>query len=685
MNRFWQDLRYAARQLRKSPGFTITAIVTLALGIGANAAIFTLVQGILLTSLPVHDPKLLYRIGDHDDCCVNGGFVRDDGDFDLYSYELFNHLKDSAPEFEQLAGMQAGRNSYIVRRGNALGKSLRGEYVTGNYFETLGVRPMAGRLFTASDDVPGASPVVVLSYEAWQSEYGGDAAIVGSTVLIQTRPFTVAGVAPRGFYGDRIDDNPAAFWMPVNDEPLVAGNSSILHHANSNWLYAVGRVRAGTNIDALQQKVTVALRQWLSTQLRYTQHGGAALIPKQHVVIVSAGGGIQNLQEESGTGLKMLMILSSVVLLIACANIANLLLARSTARRADISLRMALGAGRGRMLRQIFTESVLLSCLGGLVGLAVAYGGSHVILSLAFPDAKHMPVQATPSLMVLGFAFLVSLLTGVLFGTAPAWMSSHAEPAEVLRGASRSMSDKSSLPQKILVIFQAALSLVLLVGAMLMTKSLEKLQHQDFGIQTTNRYVLHLDVQGAGYKMEGLQPLYRQIEERFSALPGVTGVGLALYSPLEGDNWGECIVMEGHGAPGPNDRCGSTWDKVSSGYMKTIGVPMVRGREFNDRDTESSQQVAMVNESFAKAYSPKQDPVGRRFGIDAKYSNSFEIVGVFKDFKINNPRENTRPVFLRPTSQYFAGYQEDGLKSGEFSSMFIDSILLKFNRPQEDV
>jgi len=373
------------------------------------------------------------------------------------------------------------------------------------------------------------------------------------------------------------------------------------------------------------------------------------------------------------------------VLLIACANIANLLLARSTARRADISLRMALGAGRARMIRQIFTESVLLSCLGGLAGLVVAYAGSHIILSLAFPDAKNMPVEATPSLPVLGFAFLISLLTGVLFGTAPAWMSSHAEPAEVLRGASRSMSDKSSLPQKILVIFQAALSLVLLVGAVLMTKSLEKLQHQDFGLQTTNRYVLHLDVQGAGYKLDTLQPLYRQMQSRFSTLPGVTGVGMALYSPLEGDNWGECVVQEGHGAPGPNDRCGSTWDKVSSGYMRTIGVPMLRGREFNDQDTESSQQVAIVNEMFVKRFFPNQDPIGRRFGIDAKYSNAFQIVGVFKDFKINNPRDTTRPVFLRPVTQYYKGYVEDGLKSGEFSSMFIDSIVLSFNRPQEDV
>lgn len=685
MNRLIQDLRYAARQLRKSPGFTITAIVTLALGIGANAAIFTLVQGILLRSLPVKDPKQLYRIGDKDDCCVNGGFIRDDGDFDMYSYDLFNHLKESAPEFEQLAAMQSGRNTYIVRRGNAMGRSLRGEYVSGNYFQTLGVGPQAGRVFTESDDVSGAAPVVVLSYEAWQSEYGGDLSVVGSTLLIQTHPFTVAGVAPRGFFGDRIVDSPPAFWIPINDEPIVAEQSSILHHPDSNWLYAVGRARSGTNINALEQKLTASLRQWLGTRLRYTEHGAGALIQKQHVVIVSAGGGIQSLQQEAGAGLEMLMILSSVVLLIACVNIANLLLARSTARRADISLRMALGAGRARMIRQIFTESVLLGCLGGLAGLAVAYAGSHVILALAFPDAKNMPVDASPSLPVLGFAFLISLLTGVLFGTAPAWMSSHAEPAEVLRGASRSMSDRASLPQKILVIFQAALSLVLLVGAVLMTKSLNKLQHQDFGLETTNRYVLHMDVQGAGYKLEALQPLYRQMQAKFSSLPGVTGVGMALYSPLEGDNWGECVVPEGHGAPGPNDHCGSTWDKVSSGYMRTIGVPMLRGREFNDQDTETSQQVAIVNEAFVKRFFPNQDPVGRRFGIDAKYSNAFQIVGVFKDFKINNPRDTTRPVFLRPVTQYFSGYAEDALKSGEFDSMFIDSIVLSFNRPQEDV
>jgi predicted permease len=686
MNRLLQDLRYALRQLRKSPGFTITAVITLALGIGANAAIFTLVQGILLKSLPVSDPKQLYRIGDTDDCCVNGGFVGENGDFDIYSYDLYLHLKSSAPEFEQLAAMQAGRNIYSVRRGNSTSKALVGEYVSGNYFTTLGVGPYLGRTLAESDDTPAANATAVLSYQAWQSEFAGDPSIVGSTITIQAHPFSVIGVAPRGFFGDRITDNPPALWMPLSTEPLVSGPGAILHHPDSNWLYPIGRVRPGTAIVPLQQKLSAALRQWLATRPAYTDNGGSAEIPKQHVMIVPGGGGIQSLQQETGTGLKMLMILSTVVLLIACANIANLLLARATARRTEITIRMALGSGRSRLIRQIFTESVLLSCIGGLAGLAVAYAGSHLILTLAFPDAKNLPIEASPSPMVLGFAFLISLITGLLFGTAPAWLSSHAQPAEALRGSNRTTSDRSSLPQKMLVVFQAALSLVLLVGAVLMTKSLTNLEHQDFGIATTNRYVLHLDVSGAGYTADRLPALYREMESRFSALPGISGVGLALYSPLEGDNWGECVIQQGHPAPRPGERCGSTWDRVNSGYLKTIGVPVVRGREFTEEDTASSQPVAIVNQTFVNRFYPNQDPIGKHFGIDfVPYSGSWEIIGVFKDFKMNNPREKVRPVYLRPLTQQLTTYKEPGMIGGEVDSMFIDSIVLRFDRPQEDV
>jgi predicted permease len=696
MQTLLQDLRYALRQLRKSPGFTITAVITLALGIGANTAIFTLVQGILLRSLPVANPSQLYRIGDTDNCCVNGGFVGENGDFDIFSYDLYRHLKASAPEFESLAAVQAGQWQWSMRRGNGLPKELRGEFVTGNYFSTLGVGSYEGRVLSESDDQPSSTPVVVLSYRSWQSEFGGDSSIIGSVISIQAHPFTVIGVAPPSFFGDRVSDSPPDFWMAVNQEPYARGESTILHHAESNWLYPLGRVRPGTSIPAVQAKLSAALRNWLATRPAYTEHGGAAIIPKQHVTVVPGGGGIQSMQQETGTGLRMLMILSSVVLVIACANIANLVLARSTTRRADVAVRMALGAGRTRVIRQIITESVLLSSIGGLAGLAVAYAGSRTILALAFPDARNLPIDATPSLGVLGFAFLVSLATGVLFGFAPAWFSAHAQPAEVLRGAGRSTRDRSSLPQRALVVFQAALSLVLLAGAILMTKSLNNLEHQNFGITTANRYVMHVDPAGAGYAAERLPALYRQIEDKFSSLPGVANIGMALYSPLEGDNWGECVIQQGHPAPGPNDKCGSTWDRVSPHFLAAVGVPIVHGRDLSDQDTENTQPVAVVNQEFVKRFYPKDDPIGKHFGIDLpQYSGAFEIVGVFHDFKMNNPRSEPRPVFLRPLAQYYNGYKNwtaggpapsfiDAIAGGETQSMFIDAVIINFRAPQQN-
>jgi len=678
MNAFAQDIRYTLRQLIKSPGFTLTAVITLALGIGANTAIFTLVQGILLRSLPVADPSRLYRIGDTDDCCVNGGFVGDNGDFDIFSYDLYKHLEKSAPEFEQLAAVQAGQWSWSVRRGNGVPKSLRAEFVSGNYFSTLGLGPYLGRVMNPADDQPAASPVTVLSYRSWQTEFAGDPGIIGTTVFLQTKPFTIVGIAPPGFFGDRVTDSPPDFWLPIHAEPYVRGGSSILEHADSHWLYPIGRVGPGTNIGSLQTKLSVALRNWLSSRTAYTENGGAAIIPKQHVTIVPGGGGIQSLQQETGQGLKMLMVLSTVVLFIACANIANLLLARGTTRRADMAVRMAMGASRRRVIRQILTEAVLLSLLGGLAGLGVAYAGSHTILALAFPEARNIPISASPSPVVLGFAFLVSLVTGMLFGTAPAWLSFHAQPAEVLRGTNRSTRDRSSLPQKALVIFQAALSLVLLAGAILMTRSLANLEHQNFGVVTSNRYILHVDPQGAGYAADRLPALYRQIEDRFTALPGVAAFGMGMYSPLEGDNWGECVIQQGHPAPGPNDRCGSTWARVSTGFLDSVGVPIVHGRGLTGHDTAGSPQVAIVNQAFVKRFFPDKDPIGQHFGIGyPQYSGSWEIVGVFRDFKMNNPRDPVRPVYLRPLPQQFA-FKEPQMMSTENQSMFMNAMIVNF-------
>ena len=686
MNTMLQDIRYALRQLRKSPGFTLTAVVTLALGIGANTAIFTLIHGILLRSLPVTNPAQLYRIGDTNNCCVNTGFQNSNGDFSIFSYGLYLYLKNAAPEFEQLAAVEAGMGSYSVRRGEAPANSLRGEFVSGNYFATLGLGATAGRVFGESDDRFGATPVAVLSYRAWQTEFGGDPSIVGATISVQTKPFTIAGIAPPGFYGDRLEASPPALWMPLSTEPLIHGGeqTAILHRADSNWLYPLGRLRAGVNIGALQSKLSTVLRQWLITRPEYTENGQSAEIPKQHVVLESAGGGIQSMQRNAGNALRILMILASIVLLIACANVANLMLARGAGRRGEIAVRMALGAGRRRVMRQIVTESILLSCMGGLAGLAVAYGGARLILALAYSGAKDWPISSSPSLPVLGFAFLVSLLTGLLFGLAPAVISSRAQPADVLRGASRgdgSARDRSLLPQKSLVVLQAALSLALLAVAMLITRSLINLERQDLGIATANRYVFEMDPSGAGYTLDRLPALDRQIEDRFSALPGVENVGFALYSPLY-DMWGDLVVPQGHSAPGRNDDFISTWNRASAHLLDSIGVPIVRGRGFNGQDTAASPLVAIVNEAFARKFFSNQDPIGKHFGLeDPRYSGSFEIVGVFRDYK-TNPRDPVGPLFLRPFSQQFTGYKESGSISAENRSEFAGAMVISFKRPE---
>jgi predicted permease len=691
MNSLWHDISYALRQLRKSPGFTLTAVVTLALGIGANTAIFTLVQGILLRSLPVTDPSQLYRIGDEHQCCVDGGFPEDasqTGDFSIFSFDLYQHLKRAAPEFEQLAATQAGQWTWSVRRGSELAKSLHGNFVSGNYFSTLGVNAYAGRVFSDSDNTPAAPPAIVLSYRAWQGEYASDPLILNSTIYVQARPFTVIGIAPPGFFGDRVTDTPPEFWMPLYTEPYVEAGDAVLNEPESHWLYLLGRVRPGTNIGALQAKLTVALKQWILSLPDLVGFGGAALVPRMHVVLTPGGGGIQNLQQQTGKGLKLLMILSLVVLLIACANIANLMLARATTRRADIALRTALGAGRRRIWREILSESVVLSCIGGLVGLLVAYAGSRTILALAFPNARDLPVNPSPSLPVLGFAFAVSLLTGILFAVAPTWLSFQAQPAEALRGAGRTTRDRSSLPQKALVIFQAALSVVLIAGAILMTKTLTNLENDDFGLATANRYVFHFDAQGAGYTVDKLPALYREIEDRFSALPGLTGASLALYSPLEGDNWSDCVIAQGRPAPRRGDDCDSTWDRVDTHFLGAIGVPIVRGRGITEQDTATSPPVAIVNESFVKKFFPNQDPIGRRFGMDRpEYSGNFEIVGVFRDFKMNllYSREQVHPVFLRPLTQQFAGYTDPGMIRGETRSMFVNAMILNFHATPPNV
>jgi predicted permease len=327
----------------------------------------------------------------------------------------------------------------------------------------------------------------------------------------------------------------------------------------------------------------------------------------------------------------------------------------------------------------MLVESLMLGCAGGAVGIALAYAGARTILALAFPDSPNLTIHASPSLIVLAFAFALSLLTGVIFGIGPAWISSHSDPAEALRGVNRSTRDRSSLPQKSLIVFQAALSLVLLVGAGLLTQSLRNLEHQNFGIATAGRYVFHMDPAGAGYTAATIPAFNEQLEREFSALPGVQSTGLALYSTLEGNNWSEGLFIEGGRPPSPEDHNVSSWDRVSPHFFETVGQPVVRGRGFNQQDTATSRMVAVVNQAFVKKFFPNEDPIGRHFGTNSQeYSTNYEIVGIMADAKYNNPRDPVRPMYFRPMTQLNTTLKDRSAITGEMRSLFPNSMTIRY-------
>jgi predicted permease len=679
LDQLGQDIRYAVRQLPMARGFAITVILTIALGIGANTAIFTLVHAILMKSLPVGDPKSLIRIGDKPDCCLGDGLQHASGDFTIFSYPLYRSLRESTPEFAQLAAMQADHNPVSVRRGNNTAQAEPSEFVTGNYFSTLGVGAFAGRTLIDADDQPGAAPVVVMSYQAWQSDFGSDSSVVGSTFYLQSHPVTVVGIAPPGFFGDRISPNPPAFWIPLSGEPLMQQENSILHHPDECWLYVLGRVRPDVALAPLQEKISSHLRQWIAVQVEYKRDKAAEILPRLHVVLTPGGAGIQDLQEKTGNELYLLLTIAGFVLLVACANVANLLLARGSQRKAEISMRMALGAARPRLIRQMLTESILLSCLGGLAGLAFAYAGTLSIVALAFPASLHSAINITPSLAVLGFAFVLSLITGVVFGIVPAWVTSHGDPAEALKAVNRAAGDRGGLLQKSLIVFQAALSLVLLVGAGLLTRSLRNLEHQDFGFQTANRYVLHLDPLGAGYKPEKLDALNRSLEQQLASIPGMESVGLAVYSPFDGNDWNFDAYIPGRPKPGPQDDNSVLINRVSPNFFAAIGQPVIRGRGLSEGDTAGSQFVAVINQAFAKKYFPNEDAIGRHFGVyNREDFGAYEIVGVVADAKYKQPRENAQAMFFGPLSQWQHNLKNPTAINLETQTHYITSVVMSF-------
>jgi macrolide transport system ATP-binding/permease protein len=679
---FIQDVRYSLRQLHKTPGFTITAVLTLALGIGANAAIFTLVNAVLLKNLPVTDPKTLVRLGDKHECCVNSG-AHDDGDYTLFSTDAYEQLKKNAPEFEDLAAMQAGFGFRpVIARRDRSGegaRSVMGEFVSGNYFRIFGLQPRAGRLISDADDVLGAPMVAVMSYQTWKNDYASDASVVGSTFWVNTKAVTIAGIAPESFFGDRLSSTPPDFYLPIETMPVLA-NAPYVHDPDANWLYIIGRVKPDVALVPLQEKLSTLLRQVFAPSKSFSTEQGKALLAKAHIVLTPGGAGIQDMRDQYGSNLHLLMWTSGLVLLIACANVANLLLVRGMGRKAEMSVRTALGAMRGRIVRQLLTESVVLAGLSGMAGLLVAFAGTRMLLMLAFPGARNVPIHASPSIAVLGFACGLSLLTGVLFGVAPAWIAAQAEPVDALRSGARTTATGASLMQRGLVVLQAALSLVLLVGAGLFSQSLNRLQSTDLKIEVKNRYIVHINPQAAGYSQTQLEAFYRTLEERFHALPGVMKVGISMYTPMEDNNWSNNVQVQGQ----PDLNLNASYVRANAEYFDAVGTHVVMGRGIGVQDTSAARPVAVVNQTFVnKLFKQGENPIGHHFGPTGPDSTGdFEIVGVVEDTVYTSTRWKDHLMFFVPMMQRPSSAKEPIEKD---ESLFAGAIVLATERPLDNM
>jgi macrolide transport system ATP-binding/permease protein len=683
-----QDVIYALRQLRKSRGFTVTAVLTLALGIGANAAIFTLVNAILLKNLPVVDPSTLIRIGNSTECCVNEGTVEDsgmgeDGSYALFATDTWQQLQKNTPEFEELAAMESGFGTIIARpdKSHEAARSVTGEFVSGNYFLTFGLQPSMGRLFTDADNVIGAPLVAVMSYDMWQNNYAGDPSIVGSTFWINTKAVTITGIAPKGFYGDRLSSAPPDFYLPIESLPVLT-NRTFVHEPGMRWLYIIGRLKPGVAMAPLQDKITALVRQSLASTSAFSGERGKHALAKAHVVLSPGGAGIQDMQDSYASKLKLLMGISGLVLLIACGNIANLLLVRGMNRREEMSVRTALGARRTRIVRQLLTESIVLSIVSGMASLVVAYAGSRMLLAMAFPGAQNIPIDARPSGVVLAFAFGVSLLTGILFGVAPAWITSNANPADALRSGTRTTTSGASLLQRSLIVLQSALALVLLVAAGMFIQSLNKLRNIDLKLNPANRYILHFNPQAAGYSPAQVEALYRTIESRFHAIPGVQRVGISSNTPMEANNSGDGVQIQGQ--PVLND--GASWVRGNAEYFDSVGTHVLMGRGFTTRDTSTSPAVAVVNQAFVKRFfKPGENPVGRRFGSPGPQSSGdFEIVGVVEDTAYSSATWKDHHMYFLPMTQRVPESarrrpieQDTGLYAG--------AIVIQTDRPMDNI
>jgi predicted permease len=663
----WQDLRYGVRMLRKAPAFTLAAVLSLALGIGANTALFSVVDSVLIETLPVKDPESLvlfeWQAGRPFRTTGIAGFSIPRWPPGMYGnsafhYRFFETLRAQDSAVTDLVAFASLWEASVVADGAA--EKAEGQFVSGGYFAGLGVPAYIGRTIVEADDNAGAAPVCVLSYHYWQDRFGGDPNVLGKRIDVNKLAFTVVGVTPPGFAGTlQVDTNPVLS-VPFAFEPVVMGERTAMDRPGEPghwWVHMMGRLEPGATLEMAQESLNGAFRSLALEMMPPPRKANepAELEPKDYPTILARSGsrGMLEVRAIYSSTIYLLFGIVGLVLLIACANVANMLLARSATRGSEISLRLAIGAGRLRLIRQLLTESLLLSALGGALGALFALWGAKLLAAMGTAGAGFLPTGLEYDLnwRVLGFTFGVSLLTGVLFGLAPAWRATHFDLTSGLKEHGRSTGGVSrSRLSKGLVVAQLAMSLVLLVGAGLLVRTVQNLQGVDVGFNQSHLLLFTIQPGSAGYEGERLEQFYRQLFARLDALPGVRSATFVRVAPIANMMTNTDVILPGETAQSETEHSTNT-QIIRENYFETMEIPLLRGRRFAESDGATAPKVTIVSETFARRYFPDQDPVGQRIGFDAETEGQVEIVGVARDTKYNNQRDEFEPLVYMPWLQ----------------------------------
>jgi len=639
------DLRYGARMLRRSPGFTAVAVVTLALGIGANAAIFTVINAVMLRALPVNHPEELVIVGNPARVHSWGtGTPRTDS----FSYPLYREVRDNNQAFSSVLASSNLGNVQITVDESA--EKATGRLVTENYFETLGVEALLGRTFTADDGrTPGSDPVLVISYGYWQRRFSSDASVIGRKVQLNHYPFTIIGVAPPAFFGEVVGDRPD-LWAPIMMQPQLMPGRNFLESVNDAALLLMGRLKPGITADQALANVNAVVQEALAVTLngRMSSDDRDAIRGMKIAVEVSPGSrGLSRLRKDASGPLLLLLSMVALVLLVACVNVANLMLARSEARRQEIAVRVTMGAGPGRIVRQLLTESILVAFLGGALGLLLAHWGSALLVTLAnTSDRTSSPLSLNLDWRVLGFTGGICLGAAVLFGLAPALRFLHVKPGVALKEGGRGAEGGPKRNfGRVLVSAQIALGVLVLMAAGLLVRSLRNLQEADLGYSRERLLLARVDVLESGYKGAAIQNMTRELLARLATLPGVRSVTCSSNGLFSGDESSDAILIDG----GKPQDSATADDEIGPNYFSTIGVPIAMGREITAEDLARAAHVAVVNETFAKFYFAGRNPIGHKITIqDSEHPQTFEIVGVARDVHDHSIRDAVRRRMYAP-------------------------------------